>query len=269
LFLVIIIQTRNLSRNLLIFLELKMTEKELIAKLKKLGQIEPRKDWVLLTKEQILGSKKPIFTFTSFLKEMQREMQRGERLISRYKPVFATALVGAVLLGLFGFAQRSLPGDALFSLKKITEKSQAVFISQKYQSKHDLEIVNKRLDEATKIAENDGAENIASAVKEVEESMNQAAKSLAEADSGNVEKIVEEVQKLEEKTEKLRTLGVKIEESEELNSVLAQITEREIKDLEGVALSEEKEEILVQIKEDYQKGDYSQSLEKILLLNSE
>jgi len=246
-----------------------MTEKELIAKLKKLSQIEPRKDWVLLTKEQILGSKKPTFTFTSFLKEMLKEIQRGERLISRYKPVFATALVGAVLLGLFGFTQRSLPGDALFSLKKITEKSQAVFISQKYQSKHDFEIANKRLDDLTKIAENDGAENIAPAVKEVEESMGQAAKSLAEADPENVEEIIGEIQKLEEKTEKLRTLGIKIEESEELNSTLAQITEREIKDLDEVVLSEEKEEILVQIKEDYQKGDYSQALEKILLLNSE
>ena len=108
-----------------------MTEKQLIAKIKELQQIKPSNDWVILTKKQILEEEKPVsdFSFISFI----REIQRGERFIFQHKPAFATFLVLAILFGLFGFAQNSVPGDTLFSIKKITEKSQTVFISEKGQ----------------------------------------------------------------------------------------------------------------------------------------
>ena len=239
-----------------------MTEKQLIAKIRTLRQIEPSKDWVVLTKKRILEEEKSSFTFIPFLKELQK----GERFIFRYKPVFATALVGAVLIGLFGFAQRSLPGDVLFSVKRIAEKSQAVFISKKDQPKRNLELANKRLDDLAKIAEANQTKKLAPAIKEVQESMDQAAESLAEVDLGAIKGIIEEFKKLEEKSEKIKALGIEIGESAELDNALADIVKREIKDFEGQVLSEEKQEILAEVKGDYEAKDYFQALENILLL---
>lgn len=247
-----------------------MTEKELIAKIRELRQIKPRSDWVLFTKSRILGKEEIVrdrvsgdFSFIGFL----REIQRGERFIFQHKPVFATLLTLAVLFGLFGFSQNSLPGDILFSIKRITEKSQAVFISEKEQPKHNLEMVNKRLDDLTKVAESNSAKKLGPAINEFQASVSKAAKSLARADSQTVKEIVLEVKKLEEKTEQIKSLGVEIGESEELDNALAKIVEREINDLEERTLTEKQSEILVQAKEDFEKGNYSSALEKILLLS--
>ncbi|TSC53743.1 MAG: hypothetical protein LiPW31_313 [Microgenomates group bacterium LiPW_31] len=39
-----------------------MNEKELISKIQELRQIKPRKDWVVLTKTQILGEQREQFS---------------------------------------------------------------------------------------------------------------------------------------------------------------------------------------------------------------
>jgi len=257
-----------------------MTEKQLIVGLQELSQIKPRKEWVLLTKNQILGEEKPRFSFISFLKEIQK----GERftllnirkanltgLIFQHKPAFATVLSLAILVGLFGFAQNSLPGDSLFPLKKITEKSQAVFVSSKSQLKYNLELANKRLDDLTKVAENNSVKNLAPAINEFQASVSKAAESLTKAGAEKnpqlVKEIVLEVKKLEEKTEKVKALGIEVGKNEQLDNALAKLVEREIEELEGKTLTEDQEKVLTQAKEDYQNGNYSYALEKILLLS--
>jgi len=239
-----------------------MTEKQLIAKIKELQQIKPSNDWVVLTKKQILGEEKPVpvFSFISFI----REIQKGERFVFQHKPAFATFLVFAILFGLFGFAQNSVPGDTLFSVKKITEKSQTVFISEKGQPKHDLELANRRLDDLAKIAEANQTQKLTSAINEYQESVSKAAESLAEAE---VKEVVSEIKKLEEKTEKVKSLGIEIGESEEWDNALAEITEREVEDLEARTLTEEQEEVLVEVKEDCGAENYSDALIKILTLS--
>ena len=239
-----------------------MTEKQLIAKIKELQQIKPSNDWVVLTKKQILGEEKlvPVFSFISFI----REIQKGERFIFQHKPAFATFLVLAILFGLFGFAQNSVPGDTLFSVKKITEKSQTVFISEKGQPKHNLELTNKRLDDLTKIAEANQSQKLTSAINEYQESVSKAAESLVEAE---VKEVVAEIKKLEEKTEKVKSLGIEIGESEEWDDALVKIVEREIEDLESGTLTEEQEEVLTEVKEDYGAENYSDALVKIWILS--
>lgn len=240
----------------------KFTEKQLISKLQELRQIRPSNDWVVFTKEQVLGKEKtgPELSFISFIKEIQR----GERFVFRHKPAFAFALALVILIGVFGFAQNSVPGDALFSIKKITEKGTSVFVSEKDQAKYDLEMAGKRLDDLFKIAEENEVKNLASAINEYKESVSKVAESLATME--NVKEIVEEIKKLEQKEEEVKSLGIEIGGSEELHSALAKIVETEIGDLEGKTLSEEKQGILAEAKEDYEAGDYSQALEKILLL---
>ena len=250
-----------------------MTEKELIGKIQELRQIKPRKEWVVFTKTQILGETKPSFSFISFL----RDIRKGETFVFQHKPAFATLLAFAILFGLFGFSQNSLPGDILFSIKKITEKSQAVFVSENNQLKYDFELANKRLDDLTKVAENNSVKNLEPAINELQASVSKVAESLTKTGKNPqlVKEIALEVKKIAEKKEILTEVyGVAGLESEELDNALTDsyktvvekyVKEKEILIKEGKILTEEEEVILAEVKEEYEKGKYSNALEKILL----
>jgi len=228
-----------------------MTEKELIGEIRKLRQIRPSQDWVSLTKIQILGDV---------------EVRPQPFYFPFFKPAYA-GLIVVVLFGLFGFAQNSLPGDILYPIKKITEKSQAVFVSEKELPKYNLEIANKRLDELNEIAQTNQVKKLASAISEFQTNMSEAAKSLAKVKGQDVEKIVAQTKKLEENKKKVENvLATKIE-TEEFDSALSQLVEREIKTLESQTLTEEDESLFEEAKADFSAGNYSQALEKILILS--
>jgi len=226
----------------------KFFEKQLISKLQELRQIKPSNDWVVFTKEQVFGKEKKSYLSLFF---------EGERFVFRHKPAFAFALTAVILIGVFGFAQNSVPGDTLFSIKKIAEKGTSVFVSEKDQAKYDLEMASKRLDDLCKIAQENEVKNLAPAINEYQESVSKAAESLATMES--VKEIVQEIKKLEEKEEKVKSLGIEIGESKEMHSALAKIVEMEIENYE------EKFD-LTEVKQDYEAGNYFQTLEKILLL---
>jgi len=231
-----------------------MTEKELIGKIRELRQIQPRKDWVSLTKIQILG-----------------ESARGRASVSFFpvwRPALVTVTAFGILFGVFSFAQNSLPGDILYSLKKLTEKSQAVFVSKEELPKYNLEIANKRLDELTEIAQTNQVKKLASAISEFQVNMSEAAKSLAKVKGGvDVEKIVAQTKKLEENKQKIEeVLATKIE-TEKFDDALSQLVEREIKELESQTLTEEQKLLFEEAKADFSAGNYSQALEKILILS--
>lgn len=241
-----------------------MTEKQLISKIQKLKNVKPDPNWVFFTKERILGrEKKPESSFLAFIKEIQK----GERFVFAHKPAFAFITCLLILIGLFGFAQNSVPGESLFTLKRITEQGQSVFIPKKDQTKHSLEIANKRLDDLTKIAEKNEVKKLAPAINEYQETVSKAAENLAKEESPEaIKEIAGVIKELEQKEEQVKSLGIEIGENEELKSVLAQIVENEIKDLENRSLTEEQEESLAEIKLDYEQGEYSKALEKILIL---
>lgn len=78
-----------------------LTDKELINQVRKLSQIKPEKDWVFLTKKQILGEAKHNFGFFPFL-----------------KPALASFAVILVLMAVLGFAKSALPGEPLYAIRK-------------------------------------------------------------------------------------------------------------------------------------------------------
>ena len=237
---------------------MEMTEKELIGKIRELRQIQPRKDWVSLTKIQILGD---------YATRPRNFWEVFPKLVFQYKPAFATLIILGVLVGAFSFAQNSLPGDILYSIKKLTEKSQAVFVSKEELPKYNLEIANKRLDELTEIAQTNQVKKLASAISGFQANMSEAAKSLAEVKGQDVEKIVAQTKKLEENKQKVeKVLATKIE-TEEYDDALAQLVENQIKDLEGSTLTEEQKLLFEEAKADFSAGNYSQALEKILILS--
>lgn len=232
---------------------MKMTEKELIGKIRELRQIQPSKDWVSLTKSQILGKEDKYNNLISVFQ------------ILFSKPAYAGLVVVFVLFGLFGFSQNSLPGDLLYPIKKITEKSQAVFVSEEELPKYNLEIANKRLEELNEIAQTNQVKKLAPAISEFQANISEAAKSLAKVKSQDVEKIVAQTKKLEENKKKVEeVLATKIlsqETEESLISFYKTQAEMLINDLGNQTLTEEKEEILNQMKKLFEEEKYLETLE--------
>jgi len=232
---------------------MKMTEKELIGKIRELRQIQPSKDWVSLTKSQILGKEDKYNNLISVFQ------------ILFSKPAYAGLVVVFVLFGLFGFSQNSLPGDLLYPIKKITEKSQAVFVSEEELPKYNLEIANKRLEELNEIAQTNQVKKLAPAISEFQANISEAAKSLAKVKGQDVEKIVAQTKKLEENKKKVEeVLATKIlsqETEESLISFYKTQAEMLINDLGNQTLTEEKEEILNQMKKLFEEEKYLETLE--------
>ena len=222
-----------------------MTESDLVKKIQELKKIRPSQDWAVLTKSQILGQE-PKVLFFPFL-----------------KPVLATVTAFGILFGIFSLAQNSLPGDLLYSIKKIAEKGQAVFVSEEEKPAFQLKLANERLEELTKAP----ARNLAPTLSEFQASVFQAAKEIIEAEKPNIKEIVQQTKKLEENKQKAETLGVVVGKTEALNAALAQLVEREIGDLETQTLPEKQQELLEAAKEDFEVGNYNQALEKILILS--
>jgi len=222
-----------------------MTESDLVKKIQELKKIRPSQDWIVLTKSQILGEEPKILFFPFF------------------KPVLATVTALGILFGIFSLAQNSLPGDFLYSVKKITEKGQAVFVSEEEKPAFQLKLANERLEELTKAP----ARNLAPTLSEFQASVFQAAKEIIEAEKPNIKEIVQQTKKLEENKQKVETLGVVVGETEALDTALAQLVEREIGDLETQTLPEKQQELLEKAKEDFEVGNYNQALEKILILS--
>ena len=234
-----------------------MTEKELIGKIQELRQIQPRKDWVLSARKEILGEPTQI---SPSAKNVADWLEVFPRMFFQYKLAFATLALIMVLSTTFSFAQNALPGDLLFSLKKITEKAGAVFVSREEQPKAQLELANARLEELTKIAETNQVRKLAPAIEEYQASISQAAKATSQITKPQeVKKIAPEIKKMEEGIQNLRSYGVEIDESEK-EDLYKPIVEVLLKDLEDKTLTENQEIILAEAKDSYNLGDYSNAL---------
>jgi len=242
-----------------------MEEKELIGKLRELRQIRPSKDWVVLTKNQIFGQEAKISVgyYLNYL-----------------RVAYAGLVVVFVLFGLFSFSQRSLPGELLYPIKKISEKVQAVFVSETDKPQASLKLANKRLEELTKIVETNQVQKLAPAINEFQASVSEATKSLSKIDAIStdavvVKKIVDQVKDIEKKAKEVESQGVVFEDEElaELKEVsnklelglLIRILENMISDLENRTLTEKQEEILLQMKELVEEEKYSEALELYLI----
>ncbi|MDI6602604.1 MAG: DUF5667 domain-containing protein [Patescibacteria group bacterium] len=251
-----------------------ITEKKLIGKLRELRQIKPNKDWVLLTKSQILGQEEKYRSPISIISVLR---------VFFAKPGYAGLVIIFILVSLFGtftLAQNSLPGQLLYPIKKISEKTQAVFVSEIDKPKTSLELASKRLEELTKVAETNRVQNLAPAINEFQASVSEAAKNLSKIDATSsdpavVKRFVDQAKKIGEKVEEVKSLGVVIGEEglEKLEKASSKLElellvlslENMISDLENRTLTEKQEKILSQMKELLEEEKYSEVLELFLV----
>lgn len=234
-----------------------LSDKQLIAELRKLRKVKPAKQWVCSIKKDILGQQQgfsfvPSFVFFKHLS---------------FKPAFASAFVALVAVGLFSASQNALPGDLLYSLRKLTDSGQAIFVSDADKPVFELEMAADRLNDLTYAP----AGNLEPTISEFQANVLEAARQLSKVDAATssptvIKKIVAAARKIEEKKQEVESMGVVVgdEATTELKDALKGIAENLIHDLESRSLTEEKSLILKQMKDFFDKGHYAESLELYL-----
>jgi hypothetical protein len=238
-----------------------MEELELINKIKGLKNIKPNQDWAFLTKTNILG-KEPANNWISVLEFFPGLIYKHSRL------AFATLIAFGFVAGAFGFAQGALPGDPIYALKRISEKTRLAFVPENDLSKVQLEFANKRLEELNTIAQTNQVKKIAPAIQEFQANVSKAAKDLASAQNPDIQKIASETKKIQETRQKIESLGIVIGDTPDLDSALLQLIKREIDDLQVRTLTEAQKEIFAKAVADFNAGDYSDALVEIWSINN-
>lgn len=230
-----------------------MRETNLISTLSQLKNIEPRHDWVVLTKNSIL--------------EPQKALQGGLSpfgvLVSGFSHLHRPALVMAgitvmVFGGIFLQAGKSLPGDRLYAVRSIVERAQL----------SELEVAQRRLSDLRKVAEANKVRNLSSAIREAESSVSDASRALAllvENDPSQALQLSGDfVQLQREKFLVEQILGMTIgDTSGEVESAAKVLLAAEIADLRTRSLTEEQTAELEKAQASYEEGKYEAALEAI------
>jgi hypothetical protein len=230
-----------------------------LEKLESLRGVKPNQNWVSFTKRDL------------FEKIDEAEISSEMNILSvfslRRRPVVAAFASFVFVMGIFGIAQNTVPGDLLYSVKKVTEKGQSVLVSRDDKLAFELKLVNERLSELNSIVNENRTGKLASAIEAVNESLVMVSERLKE---GQITKeVVKEAEKIEEvKNEIEGVLAARIsteEVNQTFNDYYMFATEGIINDLKERELNSEQVILLDKAVLLYEEGEYISALE--LLLN--
>ena len=242
-----------------------MNEKETIKLVSELKKIKPREEWVVSTKYAVFGEQIELKRRLSVLDIIPRF---GFRL------ALAPITVFSLFFAMFALSRNALPGDALYSVKRMEENVKNALISQTERPIAQLELTDKRLAELKQIAETNQARKLAPALDElkankeaVSKEFSQMATSASKGDTLRVAKqIAAKMKDITEQEDKIMaSLG--IEQKDSPNSTEKAVVEILIKDAEESALTEKQTELLKEAKEKYEAGEYQDSLTKLIELS--
>ncbi len=212
-----------------------MQEKDLIKNLKSLKQIEPKKEWVSLTKQEILGKEEriPVLTF-----------------IFNHKPAFASATLFSFMVVTLVLSYNALPGDTLFPVRKTTERVELMARLEKAQ---DLVIAQRRIEDL-KRAQERAERNMEPVVAEVRTTISEIAR---------VAKDPEATQQVIDMDREIKSLGVSYD-SQEVEELYKREVEAELERLKETSLTEEQEEQLEKAIELQENQEYAEAYEIVL-----
>jgi len=230
-----------------------MDEFTLIKKLESLKTNKPDANWVVLAKSNILSQdfEKQSFSLFNYLKQ------------SKLVPAFASVLM-VLFVAPFIFAQNALPGEKLYTFKKIGETIK--YSLQQDKSVAQLEQVQVKLGELDRIteqSENQGYK-LAAGIKETKQALTKATKDLASVPEPQkaelVGQIVNQITAIEKKTN-----AAIMDTDKEYQALYKFFVENEIKEIElrQESLSEEQLKIFNQVKDLFAEEKYSEALEMI------
>lgn len=243
----------------------RITEKQLINRIKGLKEIKPREEWAILLKSQILSESKsePV--------KIPAQLIGILDLIGRWslgfgvskKIAYSFALALFLIVGVFGFASRTMPGDLLFPIKKIAEQSQSALTGQT-NLRQDAAILNSRINDLARAAKQGKINNIPSAISEVDANASVLAKNLKDnpsVDSKTIKDIAISLKTL------ASVPGTDLTENSAVKDLYQTVVENQIKDLQKTTLTDDQQEILKEAEDLYGREKYTDALEKILLIN--
>lgn len=253
-----------------------MNQKQIIGAIKELKEIKPRQEWVSLVKFQIFDQAdfakqnvpvktRKTWSISDFLPQFNYQtFHLLQKVKGQRQMAYAFATLVFMIVGMFGFAQYTMPGDLLFSVKKISEQTQSPF-----------QIASNRSSDLVQILKENKTENIAPAVSEFKASIADAAKNLVQSlgqnDKKSLKELAAEVKKIQDNQKQAETLGIDIsqtEEVKELDNALAELVKEQIDDLEKATLTEGQQKALTQAKDLYSQQKYYDALEEILLISN-
>ena len=172
-----------------------MNEEKLVNQIEKLKKIRPESDWVSSNKEKLLGSEKQL-DWSLF-----------------FKPALAGASVFAVIVA-FNLSQDALPGEMLFTLKKVAEQKDIVFSSEEERPVKNFELASQRLEDLYLIAERNEVKKISPALEEFQTKVEDVNEDLSKAlvtHQEIEEDLIKKANKLEEKKKEVsKTLASEI-----------------------------------------------------------
>jgi hypothetical protein len=177
---------------------------------------------------------------------------------------YAFAVVLFLIVGVFGFANHTVPGDVLFPVKKIAEQSQAALTGQT-ALKQNVANLNSRINDLSQVAKEGKKDNIPSAISEINTNVSVLAQSLKDNPA-------QDPQTIKDIAASLKTLasvpGTDLSEFQEIKDLYQMVAQSQIDNLEKTTLTEEQNKALAEIKDLYEQGKYTEALEKILLINN-
>ena len=233
-----------------------MDEQEIIAKLRVLEEIKPRRGWMKNTLRDITGQKTYLVNF-NFLKT----------------PAFSLAILMIALVALSWLGLFNQPKSDNFKTAVLEIAENDVYDYNYY-----LEKASKVLEKAKTIGQTDKKSVV---VKEAKEALEKAVEKLPSRPQ-NPKESGEIVKKVKTIKESLTALG---EEGKELTRPTKQLEEKtkemiereiyrikveaELAMLENRSLTDEQKTLLEEAKKDYNNQDYLSALEKILQLTNQ
>ena len=263
-----------------------MNDNELIQKIKALKQVQPKQDWILATKSQILGKEDSYETKASWY----------EALFARaLKPAFAMPFAMLVLVSgaVIVVSQSSVPGDPLHSIEQITERAHQTVLSPEEKPTYYLSLAEKRVKELKEVVDANKTDKISAGVEGVEQAIKKAVAYIPPKPDSPIEslKVVRKVNNInagmkgiEDKLEvplgkdARNNMNTKtfayieggIEGTKTDLTKLSKLVEREITELDHSTLTAQGEKCLEEIKgyyNDYLHGDEDnkyQSLQSVM-----
>lgn len=242
-----------------------MEDKTLIAQIKTLKQIKPNRDWVVSAKCQVLGREALDRKFSII------EIFKG--FVFENKLAAASILIVGMMTGTVGAAQSSLPGQVLYPVKKVTERGIALVSGSDGTPGGNLALAAKRLEEINQITQKNLAKNLPAALVEYKNAKLVAKKEVASMVQKNPQKAREIVKQMgstmkeigSEEKRVLAVIGLSAEAtstpddgSDSPDKVVAASL---ITDYNQGALNDEQYANLMQVKELYDAGKYSEALD--------
>lgn len=213
-----------------------MEEKNLITKIESLKEIKPNREWVFLTRENILGEKRTLLsTYTEFTKSFFKV------------PAFATVATLVLLGGLFVYSQ------SLISTNQRIANEVAEREVKQNEVKALLSTLTKLRDARTEMQKSFAGVVVSKTEKEKIEIAKDIAPLIAEM--GETE---------EEIIESLGVMGIIMESDESSDSIYKDLASFLINDSKTRSLTEEDQLLLMEAEELFNQNYYQRALEKFI-----